>query len=190
MGFPPAEETEAPKKQSESLVFKIVAAVAAAALGFFAWQTLTHRELRLPDSVAGMQKIESPALDSAIEGLRAQAKAMGASGDAAIYGQSDVPSFIVLVISGNAAEGQSTDLIFQQFAAGFASSGSASVDTVHLRRGSDGSAMTTCTRMRGAATGGLCMWVDPKLVGFVLYPGQSIDSTQALTATIRAATES
>jgi hypothetical protein len=190
MGLPAAEAPEAPHKQSESLVFKIVAAVAAAALGFFAWQTLTHHELRLPDTVAGMQKIESPALDSAIEELRAQAKAIGASGDAAIYGQNGVPVFIVLVIEGKSAEGQSADLIFQQFSTGFASSGSTSVDTAHLRRGTDGVATTTCARLRGSASGAMCMWVDPKQVGFVLYPGQSIDSTQTLTASIRSATES
>jgi hypothetical protein len=151
---------------------------------------LHGHELRLPSSVAGMEKIEAPALQPAIDQLRAQAKTAGASGDAAIYGQNDVPSFIVLVVDGAAAQGQDGDTLFQQFATGFASSGSNSVDTGHIRHGGDGTVTTYCARTRGTVPGGVCMWVDPKVVGFVFYPGQSVGSTESLITSVRAATES
>jgi hypothetical protein len=188
---PPAPEAPPPRaRQSESPVFKIVAAVAAAAIGFFAWQTLTRHELRLPSTLASTPKIEAPALATAIDQLRAQAKAAGSSGDIAIYGQGDVPTFIVMVIGGDAIDDQTPDTMFQQFAAGFASTSSSTVDMGHVRRGGDGVATTYCARMRGNVPGALCMWVDTKLVGFVLAPGLTVASTQTLTATIRTETES
>jgi hypothetical protein len=191
MALPAPEEAAPAAKQSESLGFKIVAAIAAAVLGFFAWHTLLHHDgLQLPDSVAGMQKIDAPALAPAVDQLRAQAKSLGVTGDAAIYGTAEVPAFMVLVVQGVAAGEQSPDAIFQGFATGFSSSGAASVDVGHVRQGGDGTYTTYCARTRGAIPGGVCMWSDSKLVGFVLYPGQSVGSTQTLTESVRAATES
>jgi hypothetical protein len=189
MGLPAPEETAPPTRQTESLGFKIVAAVAAALLGFFVWHTLFHHDgLSLPDSVAGMERIESPAMAPAVDQLRAQAKSLGVTGDAAIYGTGDTPAFLVLVLEGVPGSGQSPDAIFQGFATGFASSGSASLD--HVRQGGDGTYTTYCARMRGSIPGGLCMWSDQQLVGFVLYPGQSVGSTETLTESVRTATES
>jgi hypothetical protein len=188
-GLPAPEESAPSGKRSESLGFKIAAGVAAFVLGFFAWHTLFHHDgLSLPDSVAGMQKIESPALAPAVDQLRAQAESLGMTGDAAIYGTGDTPAFMVLVVEGVPGSGQSPDAIFQGFATGFASSGAASLGPV--RQGGDGTYTTYCARMRGAIPGGLCMWSDQQLVGFVLYPGQSVGSTQTLTGSVRTATES
>jgi hypothetical protein len=186
----PASEQDASSARPAPPVTKIVAAAAAFVLAFFGWQFLHHHDLRLPSSVAGMEKIEAPALQPAIDQLRATAKNAGASGDAAIYGTNNVPSFVVLVVDAKAGQGQDGDTMFQQFATGFSSSGSSSVDTGHIRHGGDGTVTTYCARTRGSIPGGVCMWVDPKMVGFVFYPGQSVGETETLTTSVRAATES
>jgi len=190
LGSAPASDADVPSTRPALPVTKIVAAVAAFVLAFFGWQLLHRNELRLPSTVGGMERIEAPALQPAIDQLRAQAKAAGASGDAAIYGQNGIPAFVVLVIEGTAVQGQNADTVFQQFATGFASSGSNSVDVGHIRHGEDGTSSTYCARTRGTVPGGVCMWVDSKVVGFVFYPGQSVGSTETLTHSVRTATES
>lgn len=164
-------------------VFILVAALAVGA--FFGWRLFAGSNVRLPDSMAGVSRLEIPEVERQIDVFREMMEDLGFEGDAAMYGTGGVPSFLVMVINDSPGEAMSQDAMFDQFAAGFSSGSGLQIDRASLDLTQEGDVTLRCTRVTGGPQASMCMWVDPETVGVVFTFLQGVDPTRDLTRTVR-----
>jgi hypothetical protein len=175
-----------PTKQRSvgAIVGALVFAIAVIG-GFFAYRFLTSSEVRLPDSLAGSERLDIPAIDSELDRFKDEVARLGFEGDAAMYGTAGVPSFMVMVVDESPDDTQIEDSLLQQFADGFSSGGSLQIDLASIDVLQEGDATLRCTPITGGPQLSMCMWVDPDTVGFVFTFLQAVDPTRDLTRQIR-----
>jgi hypothetical protein len=154
--------------------------------GFFAYRSFASSGVRLPDSLAGSERLEIPAIDSELDRFKDEVSRLGFEGDAAMYGTAGVPSFMVMVIDDSPGDAEIEDSLLQQFAEGFSSGGTLQVDLGSIDVMQEGEATLRCTPITGGPQVSMCMWVDPDTVGFVFTFLQAVDPTRDLTRQIRA----
>jgi hypothetical protein len=174
------------------MVWQIVAVAVVVSLAYFGYvRFFGGSGVHLPDSVAGMDRIDSPDVDRVLEQTRKQVSGLDATIDGAVYGQDGKPSAVIMIISGGAVEAQNGTDFFQQFSTGFTSTaGNVRIDVSPLMRSDTDGTRYTCARLRGSLSGGLCMWQDEAAIGFVLTYGQGVTATATLTSTVRQEVES
>jgi hypothetical protein len=172
------------------LVGAIVATVLVGG-GRAAWENMHRTHLQVPDAIGGMQHLQDPALDQAVQQLENIAVDNGTTGRAGFYGAPGDPSFFFAAFEYEQSNYRSPDDLFREFSGGFATGGTES--TIDLRsKTSDtiGEATFICARLKGKPAGSICMWADHDIVGFVGAFGQGIDRAHALTAEVRTSVES
>jgi hypothetical protein len=181
-----------PAPPSNSLLWKLGAAVVVVAVLVFGYlHFFSGSAVHLPESISGMDRIDTPQVDQVLDQARTAMSGANVTVDAAVYGLNQQPSMIVLLLTGKGLEGQDSSQFFQAFSSGFTSTGGnvridVSPDPEH---GSDGIDYT-CARIRGSFSGGLCMWDDDAATGFVLTFDQGVRPTADLSSEVRAAVES
>lgn len=153
--------------------------------GFFAYRLLASPGVRLPDSLAGSERLEIPAIDSELDRFKDEVSRLGFEGDAAMYGTAGVPSFMVMLIDDSPGDAEIEDSLLQQFAEGFSSGGSMQIDLASIAVTQEGDATFRCTPITGGPQVSMCMWVDPDSVGFVFTFLQAVDPTRELARQIR-----
>jgi hypothetical protein len=163
--------------------------VAIAAAGGIYLATRGGARIVMPDSIIGIQKIDTPAARQAVAEIRSEASKRGWKSDAALYGYSETrPSIVVMTIVTHPSE--SPDTLISAFSAGASNSGNGRF-RLNLRATSksirDG-ATVICAPVLGASRGAVCMWEDDKVLGFVAERDLSVNPMD-LTSVIRSAVE-
>jgi hypothetical protein len=186
LDYRPIPDYSPPPKQRSigAIVGALVFAVAVIG-GFFAYRLLTSPGAQLPDSLAGSERLEIPAIESELDRFKDEVARLGFEGDVAMYGTAGVPSFMVMVIDESPGDAQIEDSLLQQFADGFSSGGSLRIDVSSIDVLQEGDATLRCTSITGGPQLSMCMWVDPDTLGFVFTFLQTVDPTRELTRQIR-----
>jgi hypothetical protein len=153
--------------------------------GFLAYRFLTSSSVSLPESLAGADRLEIPAIESELDRFKDEVSRLGFEGDAAMYGTAGVPSFMVMLIDESPGDAEIEDTLLQQFAEGFSTGGSLQIDLGSIAVTQEGEATLRCAPINGGPQVSMCMWVDPDSVGFVFTFLQTVDPTRELTRQIR-----
>ena len=174
-GIPSSAPASTGRRFSSKVIAAILAAlVAAASAAFFGgWFRQDHS---LPDSIAGLPRI----VTADAKQLEGQIRQLGDSFDlhieAAMYGTSDVPEYIVMLVDESAIE--TTDSLFDSFVSGVASSG-AVVNTAGTISGDKNGVDYRCLPIQGSGmSAGACMWRAEATVGIVFQLNASVQDTR------------
>jgi hypothetical protein len=197
MGSPirPMEESysPAPTKVSRRGLWPKVAIAVVVAVAIFAgrtiWENSNRTHLQVPATIGGMQLIDDPRLNDAVQTLEKIASDNGTTGKAGFYGFSGVPSFFFAALELPRGD-RAPDELFSEFSGEFATSGTESVIDLRSKTSSTvGEATFICAKVKGKPAASICMWTDHDIIGFVGAFGQGVDKTQILTAAVRTSVE-
>jgi hypothetical protein len=185
-GWAPPPEPPPVFKKKHSVGIYVVPALVALVVGAVVYYGFLGRvHVQVPDSLAGEQRIESPAAAEFVNRIHKLGQEANVSADAAVYGHHGVGTFYVMVF-GTGRDSTAPDSIFKQFAAGFASTSTNTVIyTAKLTHASRNGASYMCAPVRGALSGAICMWKDSGTVGFVQAIGIGIEHDMDLAETAR-----
>lgn len=170
---PPATWPGASPKASGSMPGALWAAIAVVVLvtmGFFLYQKL-QGGISFPDTIAGYQHDESQIAEAATEFLEKTLKSAGVEAKAAIYGDIATTGFVVIAFETN---GSPLPGSLEDFATGFAGSGSGSIDTGKAVAETRDGVTYRCASiaLNQPATIGdpkaVCVWNDQDTGGFVI----------------------
>jgi len=158
---------------SGGLIGKIVAGVVVAAIVAWGVTTFLNQPPPLPDTVDGTSQMTGPEVDDLEAEMQGQLKDEGLKGDAAVYGTSDTPRFVLMSIN---APGETLDEGWSQLTAGFTEgSDGGSVDESQMVTETlpDGDEMRCLPVSVPEATTSLsmCVWEMQGAIGFLLSIG-------------------
>lgn len=164
------------------MVVRVLVGVVVAAAAFMFVQRFMNRGVQIPDSVAGNPRMtDSAALDFE-EQMKSEAQKFGMEIQAAAFGSSGRPDFLLVVANGSAVE--STDELFASFTEGI-NQGGASVSGAPVSGELHGGTTYRCVGASGNGMEiGTCMWRADDHVGVVFDLDGDVASARALTATI------
>ena len=163
------------------MIVRIVVGVAAGLIGMFAVRTLFDRGPSLPDQLAGSPRMTTQAAKDFEKQMADEGDKWDLKVASAAYGSGVAPSFLVLLVQGNAIE--TTDELFDSLVTGMASSG-ATIDGASTVSGQHGGADYRCVPLSAGQTqAGACMWRSDRTVGIVIGLGGGIDHTRDLLFT-------
>ena len=184
-------------KDRSGMVTKLAVAAMVALVAFVAyggvrdaWARYSKKHVVVPATIAGMGRIDDPAMQPYVRQLETLAQQNGITGKAAYYGFSGQARFYFAAFEYQRGSNQTPDDIFADFARGYASAGKAKIDLATKSMDDQQEATFICARVRGGARGSICMWTDHDIVGFVQTIRQGIKPTHDLTAVVRFSVES
>jgi hypothetical protein len=186
---PPLQRSAAWPVAAKVAVAAFVAIVSAVAT-YLALARGHHSRISIPDSIAGAQRIVTPASHQAEEQILDGARRYGVKGKVGFYGVGGLPSFAVVAYDYQVGPADTPESIMQGLAAGVtgAETGS-SVDLSTATTDSVEGVTYRCVRVLGQASGAICMWEETDVVGLVLALNQEIPQARLLTGTVRLAVE-
>ncbi|HYT77664.1 MAG TPA: hypothetical protein VEQ37_00070 [Actinomycetota bacterium] len=150
-----------------------------------------HGRTSIPDSIAGAQRILTPASNQAEQQILEGARQHGVTAKAGFYGIGGLPSFAVVTYDYHPGPTDTPQSIMQGLASGVSGSGTgSSVDLSTVATDSAGGITYRCLRVVGQAGGAICMWEETDVLGVVLALNQGIPLARHLTDTVRSAVES
>jgi hypothetical protein len=144
--------------------------------------------ISMPDSIIGINRLDSPAAQQVVTAMRDAAKAHGWKGDAALYGYSQTqPSIVVLTVAARVSE--TSNQLMNEFAAGAASANNRfRLNLLASSQTTRDGATVICAPIVGRVRGAVCMWRDDHVLGFVAERDLSVDPVD-LTAVVRTSVE-
>ncbi len=173
-------------KIGAALVALLLTGAAVIALG-----RTQHSRISIPDSIAGAQRIVTPASHQAEQQILEGAKRYGVTARAGFYGSGALPSFAVVAYDYHPGPADTPESIMRGLASGVSGSGTgSSVDLSRIATDSVGGVTYRCVRVVGQAGGAICMWEETDVLGVVLALSQGIPQARLLTDTVRSAVES
>jgi hypothetical protein len=187
-GFPSPLATPAPIRPVKGgsgvgagLVVRIVAGTMVAFAGLAFVRGFLDRGVQIPDSVAGASRMTDAAAVDFEQQMKDEADKFGMEVQAAAFGTTGRPDFLLVVANGSAVE--STDELFASFTEGI-TQGGASVSGTPTS-GDLGGASYRCVGASGNGIEvGTCMWRADDHVGVVFDLDGDAASAQRLSATI------
>jgi hypothetical protein len=172
----------APSRSSAPIVLRVVVGLVAAAAGYFLVGKLLGASYEVPDSIAGVPRMTGDVADDFESEMGSLGDQYDVTVDSGIYGEGDVPSLALIVMSGRAIE--STDELFTAFLDGMASSG------VEVGRGDertgdlDGDEYRCVPISASGLSASVCMWRGDDQMGMFLDLTHGVDD---VTPTLREA---
>ncbi len=161
------------------IVKVVVGVVVALAVSGFV-RNLLSSEYHVPGSIGGMPRINNADTAQFERDMAAEGEKEGLTIEAAVYGASDTPDVLFILVNGKAAE--NTDELFNSFLDGIATSG-VTVERSNATTGSYGDAEFRCLPL--AANGVepvACIWREDASVGMTLDLTPESDAGGALKA--------
>lgn len=166
----------------------IIAGLALAVAGVLFLLT-RGSEIRMPDSIAGAQRISSPEVEQFEQMIQRAAQEDGVPVEAAVYSdETGHPFFLV------AAEDRSVltaeDALHEFVRGAEATNPDVVVRLSRMSSERRGDVAFACAPIRRGLAGAVCSWKDPVSVGFVLgverSPAQTLELTVASQQALRA----
>jgi hypothetical protein len=149
-----------------------------------------RHEILMPASIAGAQRIASPATTGTQQRILERARGHGLTGTAGMYGLRGAVSFGVALYDNDAGLGDSPQLLMEPVVAGVAGSAAGSlIDLSTMTSDSSAGATYRCAQVIGPAAGASCVWQDSTRTGVVLALNQGVFQTRVLTEKVRGAIE-
>jgi hypothetical protein len=177
---PSAPVTMQQSATSRGRVVQIVVGVIVAVVVAAVVRTMFASHYHVPETIAGQPRIHSAATDRFERDMVAEGDKEGLTIEAAVYGTSENPDVLLVLVDGTAAE--NTDELFTSFLDGVASSG-VSVDENSTSTGSHGDAEWRCLPLSmGREAAVACMWREDASVGITLDLSPTTDPADALIA--------
>lgn len=184
--MPASPDTLSPPRLANQLkVGGVVVLLAVAAVVAFAILT-AEPKLRIPDSIAGVSRVESPQVrefERIIEGV---GREEGVDAEAAIY--SNGVNLVFFVIAAEDRSAMSVEEALREFSAGAESSDDRLVVRLsRMRTVTREEVPFACAPLSGPTTGAICSWKDPETVGWVYAPDRQLRHVLNLTVESRRA---
>lgn len=176
-GVSTAPAVPAPQRRRPSSVVRLGVGLVAAAVGYLGVQAVFgSSHASLPDSVAGLPRITSPAVTQLTDQVQAQGDDWNLDVQVGGYGTGLSPDIVVILVDGSASE--TTDQLFESFTGGVAQAGARVDQTRQISGERDGTEYRCVPVESSGLRGAACMWRDDDNVGIVLDLLHGIDDVE------------
>jgi hypothetical protein len=165
-------------------------AVAVAVILTVVVRTLTPSAISMPETIAGLARLQNAQVQDFESRLRAYGDAHGVVAQGAVYGYPpDSPNFFVVAVRGTPPEGP--DRALREFASGFTGAGGdrPAVDMSGLQRSTQDGVAYLCAPARGTIQGSVCEWDDGRAVGYIVAFSRQVEEAMDLSVVVRTAVE-
>jgi len=171
------------------LAFALAVAVVLSAAGWLFMALHRGPHIAMPNSIMGIQKIDTPAAQQAIAAIKDRANKIGVEAQAGLYGTSQTqPSIVVLTVISRTS--LSPDELMGDFTAGAVDpSNNFKLNLLAVTRSTHDGATFICAPLLAQVNRTVCVWKDDRVLGFVGERDLAVNPMD-LTSIIRTAVES
>lgn len=170
------EPMPAPYRSRNPVGALAVIAVVVAAIGAAAFLLTRGNGVDLPESFAGLSRIENEQVDLAVDLFRDAADGQGVEGDMALYGGGGIPGAALVWVRD--ATVPTTDEAFAAFSDGFNTGLTGGLDPTRMVSETVDGVEYVCASVASVPPAGICMWQDHE-VFWLLFDLQGAGRTHA-----------